>query len=97
MLTREDLLFTDHAVNRMAERGIAVQDVLHVIMDGEVIELSLVPGRLLSASLSLGFINQTPLHVLWAEYPETRKILIITTYVPDARWESDFRGRKPQP
>jgi Domain of unknown function (DUF4258) len=95
-LIGDDLVFTEHAVDRMAERGILVQEVIEVLTHGEEIEVSYQGGRPYPTILSLGFPGGAPLHVLWAKQPESGKILIVTTYVPDAaRWHSGFRGRTP--
>jgi hypothetical protein len=95
-LTGDDLVFTEHAVDRMAERGILVQDAIDVVTHGEEIEALFLGGRSVPTILSLGFPRRTPLHVLWSRQPESGKILIITTYVPDAaRWHAGFRRRTP--
>ena len=93
MLTRDDLVFTDHAVDQMAERGILLQEVIDTVASGEVIE-SYPNDEPYPSVLSLAMVSHGPLHVLWAVHPETRKIIIITTYVPDDRWHADFRTRK---
>jgi hypothetical protein len=95
-VTRDDLIFTDHAVDRMAERGIVVHDVIDTVANGDVIEVNLAE-RPYPSSLSFAMVAGGPLHVLWAEHPETRKIIVITTYVPDDRWKADFRTRKETP
>jgi hypothetical protein len=95
-VTRDDLLFTDHAVDAMAERGIVVQDVIITVASGKVIESypndKPYPSQLSFAMLASG----SALHVLWARHPETGKIIVITTYVPDDRWNADFHTRKPK-
>jgi Domain of unknown function (DUF4258) len=93
VLTRDDLIFTDHAVDRMAERGILVQDVIAVLVSGDIIELNLT-DRPYPTTLTFAMVGPTPLHVLWAEHPTTGKTLVITTYVPDDRWNPDFRTRR---
>jgi Domain of unknown function (DUF4258) len=94
-VTRDDLIFTDHAVDRMAERGIVIQEVIATISAGEVIA-SFQDDQPYPSTLSLSMIKGTPLHVLWATHPKTRKIIVITTYVPDERWGADFRTRTPR-
>ncbi len=37
-MTRDDLVFTEHAVDRMAEEGLVVADVIATVEHGEVIE-----------------------------------------------------------
>jgi hypothetical protein len=95
LVTRDDVVFTEHAVDRMAERGIVVRNVLETLTSGEVIE-SNPKDTPYPSTLSFAMVADGPLHVLWAVHPETRKIIVITTDVPDVRWNPDFRTRKEQ-
>ncbi len=97
-MTRDDLDFTQHAVDEMAEDGILVSQVIETVQVGEIIE-SYPTGRRYPSSLSLAMVNGRPIHVVWAVHPETRQVIIITTYVPTLdRWHADFRTRRtPQP
>jgi len=79
----------------MAERGIVVQNVVETVRSGEAIE-SNPNDTPYPSTLSFAMVAAAPLHVLWAVHPETRKIIVITTYVPDDRWNADFRTRKEQ-
>ena len=93
VLTREDLLFTEHAVDQMAERGILLQQVLDVLTTGVTIE-SYPDDTPYPSALVFAMVSGAPLHVLRATHPATGKIIVITTYVPDDRWNPDFRTRK---
>ncbi|HEV7866769.1 MAG TPA: DUF4258 domain-containing protein [Chthoniobacteraceae bacterium] len=87
------LVFRVHAIERMAQRGIGVEEVRHVLDTGEVIEDYPTDFPYPSA-LMLGWIGERPLHVVAATTPDTR--IIITVYEPDpSRWEPDFKKRKP--
>ena len=50
------------------------------------------------SQLTLGFVETRPLHVVWAEATDTRRIIIITTYEPDpSEWDGEFRHRRERP
>lgn len=83
-----------HAVQRMFERGISVEDVKHVVENGEVIheyaDDTPYPSRLI-----LGWKELRPLHVVVADHPTEDEKIIITAYEPDPQiWESDFRHKR---
>lgn len=88
------LIFREHAIRRMFERGVTVADVECVLAAGQVItrypEDKPYPSRLL-----LGWIDARPLHVVAADNEEGDTILI-TVYQPDpALWDSTFTRRRP--
>lgn len=89
----EPLVFRVHAIERMAQRGITVQDVRRILDAGEVIE-DYPSDFPYPSALVLGWIQNRPLHVVAAMAPEAK--IIITVYEPDpSRWEPDFKRRKP--
>ena len=88
------LIFRVHAVQRMFERGISVQNIQHVLEWGETIEDYSAemsePSRLI-----LGFQGKLPLHVVASGNSKTNEVIIITAYVPDAdKWSKSFRSRR---
>jgi len=92
MLARR-LTFRVHAIERMAERRINVDDVLHVIETGETIEAYPAdypyPSRLV-----LGWIDLRPIHVVAADVDDSDQTIVITVYEPDAgAWDRTFRRR----
>jgi len=87
-------IFRTHALRRMFERGITIDDVRHVVTTGKVIkdypDDIPYPSRLL-----LGWRGQRPLHVVCADDNATGQAIIITAYEPDpAQWEPDFERKK---
>lgn len=86
--------FSGHAVRRMFERAIAMDEVLAVIAAGEVIED--YPGDMpLPSVLLLAWIKERPLHAVVAQDRESGKCYVITVYPPDPDlWEPDFRTRR---
>ena len=91
----DPLIFRMHAIQRMFQRGISVDDVRHVLASGEVVEDypddTPYPSRLV-----LGWCEAHPIHVVVADDAETKETIVITAYEPDpAQWEPGFRRRKP--
>ncbi|HEV2385643.1 MAG TPA: DUF4258 domain-containing protein [Candidatus Acidoferrales bacterium] len=89
------LIFRVHALQRMFERNITVEDVEALIEGGEVVERypadAPYPSRLV-----LGWRRKRPLHVVVAENTEDDQWIVVTAYEPDpAQWDADFKRRKP--
>ena len=87
--------FSGHAVRRMFERSIAMDEALDAIAAGEVIEE--YPDDVPFPSiLLLARIGARALHVVVAQDRESGNCYLITVYPPDpALWEPDFRTRRP--
>jgi hypothetical protein len=93
-MTNQPIIFRIHAVQRMFERRITIENVRHVLQSGEMIEDYSEdmpdPGGLLS-----GKRGQRPLHVVMAENTKEGELVVITVYEPDkAQWKANFRNRK---
>ena len=93
-MTNQPIIFRIHAVQRMFERRIPVENVRQVLQSGEMIEDYSEempdPGGLLSARN-----GQRPLHVVMAENSKEGERVVITVYEPDpAQWKAGFRSRK---
>lgn len=78
----------------MFERSISMEDVRHVIDNGEVIasydDDVAYPSRLL-----LGWSNVRPIHVLLADNVAEREVIVVTVYEPDPTlWNEAFRRRR---
>ncbi len=89
----ERLIFRVHAIQRMAQRGISVEDVRQVLDNGEVIED--YPNDFpYPSALVLGWIGERAMHVVTATTPAEK--IVITVYEPNpVRWEPDLKRRKP--
>ena len=88
------LVFRAHALKRMFERLIEVEDVRHVLETGEVIEDypddTPYPSRLV-----MGERHGRVFHVVAADNPDDETTIVITTYEPDSElWSPDFRTRR---
>ena len=90
----QPIVFRIHAVQRMFERRIALDNVRQVLESGEMIEdyseEMPAPGGLMS-----GKRDRRPLHVVMAENTPENELVVITVYEPDpAQWKPGFRSRK---
>ncbi len=93
---RGSIIFRAHAVRRMFERRIGVEDVRHILYEGEVIE-SYPDDTPFPSRLILGWLDNRPVHVVAADNNEENETVVITTYEPETRlWSRDFRRRKRQ-
>jgi len=89
-----DLVFRVHAIQRMFERRISKDDVRHVLETGEVI-INYPDDKPYPSRLILGWRGSRPLHIVAADNPADREIIIITAYEPDPQqWEATFKRRK---
>lgn len=89
------IIYQHHAVERMAQRGIQEEDIEHVLLTGETIEVyahdTPYPSELL-----LGWCDTRPVHLVAATDIRNRRKIVITVYVPDPnKWDANFRRRKP--
>jgi hypothetical protein len=88
------ILFSRHAVDRMAEHGLKRPDVERIVRAGEVIELY-QDARPYPSRLILGFVATMPVHVVAATSADEEITVVVTNYVPDPQhWESDWKTRK---
>ena len=88
------LVFRAHALRRMFQRGIRVEQVRHVLSAGDIVETypddTPYPSRLI-----LGWVGNRPLHIVAAHNVEADETIVITVYEPDpSQWEQDFMRRK---
>lgn len=74
---------------------IRVDEVLHALESGEIIEDYPTDGPYPSC-LILGWIDAgRPLHIVCAPVPDERRLIVITAYRPDPdRWDAEFRRRR---
>ena len=88
------LIFRVHAIQRMYQRSIKLEDVQSILKTGEVIEEypndTPYPSRLV-----LGWCGNRPLHTVVADNTEHGETIIITVYEPDPdEWDPSFKRRK---
>jgi len=86
--------FRVHAVQRMFQRHVTVEDVRNALDGGE--ELEAYPkDQPYPSRLVLGWRGSRPLHVLVAQNVADDETIIITVYEPDPfLWDASFRRRR---
>ena len=87
------LIFRGHAIERMVERNVSVDDVRSVLIAGETIE-DYPNDKPFPSRLVLGWRSTGPLHVVVAEDEASETEIVVTVYEPDPRrWDNGFRRR----
>jgi uncharacterized protein DUF4258 len=87
------LVFRAHALQRMLERKISVDDVWWVLESGETIA-EYGDDRPIPSRLVLGWVLKRPLHVVAADDKDSDITVVISAYRPDPNlWYPDFRRR----
>lgn len=88
------IVFRVHAIKRMFERQIGVDDVIHVLNSGQIIE-AYADDLPHPSCLMLGWCGERPLHVVAARNEDDGETIVVTVYEPDGNlWESNFTRRK---
>lgn len=88
------IIYRTHAIRRMFERFITEADISQVLRKGQIIEA--YPSDLpYPSQLMLGFIDDSPLHVVAAYNEQEDETIVVTVYRPDPElWSADMRTRK---
>jgi hypothetical protein len=87
------LVFRAHALQRMFERGISVEEVWAVVEVGETI-ITYSDDTPYPSRLVLGKPGRRSLRVVYADNLPAHEIIVMTAYEPDPQqWEPDFRRR----
>ena len=85
-------IYRVHAIERMFQRDISENDIKECVENGIVVE-SYKDDKPYPSFLSLYFIENRPIHVVYA-YDDEKNVIIITTYIPNStKWENDFKTR----
>jgi hypothetical protein len=88
------LIYRQHAIKRMHERGIAEDEVEQAIKGGKIIE-SYPNDTPYPSSLILGYAGTKAVHVVYADDIEGGNRIIITVYEPDQKiWCDDLKTRR---
>ena len=90
----QKLSFSSHALRRMFERRIGVEQVRSVIESGQVIA-NYSEDTPFPSCLILGYLEGRPLHVVAGFDEGSEACVVVTVYVPDrGLWDTDFKTRK---
>ncbi|MGH8056802.1 MAG: DUF4258 domain-containing protein [Candidatus Entotheonellia bacterium] len=83
-----------HATRRMFQRHIGTEEVAFILTHGQVVERYDQDFPLPSVLLNGGTAANRPLHVVVGINAEEQKLVVITTYEPDAlQWTDNFSRR----
>ncbi len=89
------LVFRVHAIQRMSQYGVGVEDVRHVLEQGETIK-SYPEDKPYPSLLVLGWRETRPIRVVAADDTRTGETFVVTVYEPTPLlWEPDFRRKRP--
>ncbi|MGV8126808.1 MAG: DUF4258 domain-containing protein [Methanothrix sp.] len=91
LLGERKYLITTHAIFRMSDRGVSMEDLISLIAEGEIIE-AYADRKPCPAALMLGFISARPCHAVVAICKD--RLSIITVYWPDEECWLDCRTRR---
>jgi hypothetical protein len=90
----EQIIFSQHAVQRMFERGIQTNAIRAIIESGEVIG-DYPDDQPFPSYLVLGYVEGRPIHVVIAIDAISQRCYIITAYIPDLDiWHPDFKTKR---
>ncbi len=87
------LMFSGHAIRRMFSRQLSKDDIVTIIDQGRVIS-DYPDDKPYPSCLILGFLDDMPVHVVFALDEQTQTGFVITAYIPDPEiWSEDFSTR----
>lgn len=93
-LQEGNIVWRRHVLEKMLERGISRNEVLQVLINGEVIQ-RYDEDKPFPSMLVLGFSLDRPLHVVASFDEKEQVVFVITTYEPDLNiFEDDFKTKK---
>jgi hypothetical protein len=84
-------IISNHARVRMFRRNISTNEITEIIMKGEIIE-EYVDDEPCPSALILGFIGNSPYHVVVAECED--HVRIVTVYIPEEDKWIKYRIRR---
>jgi hypothetical protein len=88
------VIYQRHAVERMAQRGVSEEDVMHILLTGETIQVY-ANDTPFPSELILGWRKGRPLHIVVATDTTQLRKIVITIYEPHpGQWDADFRRKK---
>lgn len=95
-IREESYEWRKHTLIRLDERNILQENILEVVLNGEVIE-DYPDTKPFPSCLMLGLVSGKPYHVVVALDTEGSKAYIITVYEPSLdKFKPDFKTRRKQ-
>jgi len=94
MSLKSKIIYSNHAVSQMFQRGISTNDVEYTITKGKVIK-QYPDDKPYPSKIILAFKNNRPLHIVYSYNEKEDTFIIITAYEPNTEiWENDYKTRK---
>jgi hypothetical protein len=88
----QQVIYREHAVKRMFERGISTEAVEEILAIGEIIK-EYLDDKPFPSFLLLGYMEERPIHIVASE--DTGICYVITVYEPDALlWNDNFKTKR---
>lgn len=89
------IFWKEHALMRMRQRGIRIDDVFEVLQKGHIIEIYQSDKPFPSVLINGKTTKNRPIHVVVGINAGAGEIHIVTSYEPDPqKWEQNFGKRK---
>ncbi|OHD63399.1 MAG: hypothetical protein A2176_00485 [Spirochaetes bacterium RBG_13_51_14] len=86
---KHDIMWSIHTSERMIERQITSTGVIHVLLNGKIIE------EYETNIIVFGWYDNKPIHVVCFYNENEKKAFITSVYHPDEKhFESDFKTRR---
>jgi len=77
----------------MFEREILPEDVLHTVLNGEIIK-EYTDDKPYPSYLILSFVKQRPIHVVVAKNDVEEVCFVVTVYEPElSMWSNDYKNK----
>ena len=89
----DDVIFTQHVLERIRQREVKKDDLFNIIMNGEIIEQYPSDFPFPSCLILGDSINGNPLHIVCGF--GKNKVWVVTVYIPSPdEWQPDLKTRK---
>jgi hypothetical protein len=91
---KSNLVLRVHAIQKMFERAITIDEVRHVLQNGEILR-EYLDDKPFASRLMFAIVNERPIHVVASDNEEDDQTIVITAYEPTpSLWEADFKHKK---
>lgn len=89
------IIFSKHSLQRMFDRRISIANVTNIVTEGTLIHTGADKNGK-ETHRNLGFVNGTPVHVVYSVDRNTQIKTLITVIIPEAKeWNADFTKLLP--
>ena len=89
----ENYRISSHAINEASEDSLEIKTIIKSLKVSEIIE-DYPDGKPLPCCLVLSYIEDFPIHTVWAYDKITEKCILVTVYKPDPTKWVEFKKRR---